>query len=367
MPAMGGHGREHPSSNQASGTQTLIHARANQARVYGVLSIASLVLACAQPLNAAPFESHSSYLSANAGHFVKDINDVDTVFYEVLKQLPKDVLLHTTENYSYFTFVDGGVEYQGNIRIEEADVNQLNFAYSVRPAPWISEPTVYYKLFKNDRAFQISKLAPDKFGINFRGLSRVFHQANVAGVRPPDGMLKDGETFLGESIDESGLQFFLVYDEVANTAIYILDESSPVTDKLESAKDESGADMKDLEVGLRSGFVFVRDRGTSRRRLVGIHAGNADRNNYFDGPFDQLPDSYEGPMSIRDMFARINPKLAEQMDKKGNFLNDAGSRAVVNPYLSYNSLSDMQPLLSCIDIAADDVTYRKCFKKFVGF
>lgn len=346
----------------------LIHARVNLARVCGVLSIASLVLACAQPLQAAPFESHSSYLSANAARFVKNINDVDMVFYEVLKRLPKDVFLHTTENYSYFTFVDGGVEYQGNIRIEEtAEINQLNFAYSVRPAPWISEPTVYYKLFKNDRAFQISKLAPDSFGIKFLGLSRVFHQANVAAVRPPDRMVKQGETFLGECLDESGLRFFLLYDEVANTALYVLNESPPVPDKLEPAKDEAGADMKGLEVGLRSGFVFVRDRETSRRRLVGIHAGNADRNNYFDGPFDQLPDSYEGPMSIRDMFTRIDPKLAGQMDKKGNFLNDSGSRAVVNPYLSYNSVSDLQPLLSCIDIAADDVTYRKCFKKFIGF
>lgn len=345
----------------------MIHARANLARVYGVLSIASLVFACAQPLNAAPFESHSTYLSANAGHFVKDINDVDAVFYEVLNRLPKDVVVHTTENYSYFTFVDGGVEYQGNIRIEESDVDQLNFAYSVRPAPWISEPTVYYKLFKNDRAFQISKLAPDKFRITFRGLRRVFHQANVANVRPPSGMLKEGETFLGESMDESGLRFFLVYDQVANTALYILNESSPVPDKLETAKDASGTDVKGLEVGLRSGFVFVRDRGTARRRLVGIHAGNAERNNYFDGPFDQLPDSFEGPMSIKDMFGKIDPKLAGQMDRKGNFLNDDGSRAVVNPYVSYEALSDLQPLLSCIEIAADDVTYRKCFKKFVGF
>ena len=37
----------------------------------------------------------------------------------------------------------------------------------------------------------------------------------------------------------------------------------------------------------------------NRQILIGAFVGNTQLNNYFDGPFDQLPDNYEGPRRRR--------------------------------------------------------------------
>ena len=75
---------------------------------------------------------------------VKDtlkIKDAVSVFSMVLDSLPDRVTVYPTENYYYFKFNYAGVQYSGNIRLENErrDQGQVHFAFAPEFSEWKSE------------------------------------------------------------------------------------------------------------------------------------------------------------------------------------------------------------------------------------
>ena len=82
------------------------------------------------------------------------------------------------------------------------------------------------------------------------------------------------------TFDESGYQFFLLFNTTGNYFTWVLNEEEIVPDELVPVDD-------DLLVGRRSGFAFWVDPAhPDRKALVAIRGANATVNNYYDGPFD---------------------------------------------------------------------------------
>ena len=70
-------------------------------------------------------------------------------------------------------------------------------------------------------------------------------------------------------------------------------------------------------IGQRTGFAYYLDDKLDRKILVGVFEGNARVNNYFDGPFDQLPDNFLEGDTLRQIILEVEPSLAGQIDRFG--------------------------------------------------
>ena len=101
----------------------------------------------------------------------------------------------------------------------------------------------------------------------------------------PDGLkLLPKERFVGRSFDESGLRFVLLYDTGTKTFLWLLDEDT-FRLKLTPLTASLGIDP-------RTFFIFHEEPDLGRRVLAGVSFQNVAANNFFDGPFDQLPDNW---------------------------------------------------------------------------
>ena len=76
---------------------------------------------------------------------------------------------------------------------------------------------------------------------------------------------------------------------------------------------------EDLLIGRRSGFAFWVDRAHDNRKvLVAIRGQDATRHDYYDGPFDQLADSYVDETGVANYVIQASP-----------------SRVSISPYYVY--------------------------------
>ena len=89
--------------------------------------------------------------------------------------------------------------------------------------------------------------------------------------------------------------------------------------------------------------------------------GNSLVNNYFDGPFDQLPDNFIKGDELKHALEAAFPSIEGQIDRFGN--SEGGqSRILVTPYIHYDAQIELQIFADCADAAGDDQeAYYRCF------
>jgi hypothetical protein len=116
-----------------------------------------------------------------------------------------------------------------------------------------------------------------------------------------------------------------------------------------------------LMIGKRTGFAFYRDHRLDRMILVGVFLGNAVLNNYFDGPFDQLPDNFIEGETLRQALLQVDPKLRGKIDRFGAWPGGE-ERYMIAPYMFYEKEQDLDYFHQC---AASKKTpardYYRCF------
>ncbi len=306
------------------------------------------------------FESHQSYIAALAEHHDFDINKSAEVLKFVMSQSSEAIRVQPTENYSYFKFTHNGLHWQGNMRIEvEKGVpDKLHFAYFVVPAPWHNEDLGSYRAFGRKDGLTIKQTGDLAYEIRFQGITRKFRLNDIRKEEIPEKVLGPAQEYLGLANDESGLRFYLVFDKTVADFAFLLDERTPVAEQFVPLKDSRA----DLLVGIRTGFVFKAEPELSRKRLVGVYSENITTNNYYDGPFDQLPDGYSGKLTIKTAFAIVDKAFSESIDDFGNFKNREGSRVVIAPYIRYSSPADFDDLAECEAFNPTSVDYRSCMR-----
>ena len=114
-------------------------------------------------------------------------------------------------------------------------------------------------------------------------------------------------------------------------------------------------------IGKRTGFAFYRDHHIDRKILIGVFEGNARINNYFDGPFDQLPDNFIEGEALRSAITDIEPRLKGRIDRFG--ISPGGSdRYMIAPYRHYRLEEDLIIFHDCAtDKAVPTELYNGCF------
>jgi hypothetical protein len=286
------------------------------------------------------------------------IEDPMAVLAFVLSSLPERVTVYPTENYYYFWFYHNATRYAGNIRLDviDRDAGKLHFAYFKDFNEWTSEPDMKYVRLDATNGVQVERLDYLKYRVTFRGRSVEFSLNNLSKVAAPASLLGPNERYLGPVFDESAIRFFLLYNSKLRVFHYILDETVPVTDELVRSE---ATDR--ILIGRRTGFAFYKDHRLDRKILIGVFDGNSRSNNYYDGPFDQLPDNFIHDESLRDAILAVEPHLKGKIDRYG-ISPDAANRYMIGPYLHYRTEQELDVFHECATSKAIPASeYYNCF------
>jgi hypothetical protein len=303
--------------------------------------------------------SNESYAEDAMRATVLEISNPMGVFAFVLGNLPDRVKVYPTENYYYFYFIHRHVRYAGNLRLDvtDRDEGKIHFTYYEDLAEWTyDDPTITHVVLDSTKGVNVEKLAALTYRVSYSGKTVVFELNDLSKVKPQPGSLGPDEAYLGPIFDESAIRFFLVFNRKLKLFHYILDESIEVADQFVriTATDH-------IQIGRRTGFAFYRDDRLNRKILIGVFAGNSEVNNYFDGPFDQLPDNFIEGEALRDAILAAEPKLAGKIDRYG-ISPDGKDRYLIGPYRRYRTEKDLLMFHTCAtDKRIPPARYYECF------
>lgn len=284
------------------------------------------------------------------------IDDPLAVFAFVFRNLPERAQIYPTENYYYFRFTHNGAPYVGNLRLAAADRDQgkLHFAYGEQPTDWRPNPKAKHVVLDSSRGVTMTKLSTTAYRVAHEGRAVTFILNDLREIKPPAGLLRPDEQLVGTVFDESAVRFFLVYNSRLKIFHYLLDETVAPTDQWVPAG-VGGV----VRIGKRTGFAFYRDG--ARNVLIGVNERNSRLNNFFDGPFDQLPENAIEGEELRSAILTGDPAVRGQIDRLGNFLDGSG-RYLIHPYLLYRSPADLAVFHRCMTAKRiADAQRPRCF------
>ena len=333
-------------------------ARIMRSLLAGTVLAAGLIAMAAATEPRPRIHTNQQFLEDLAIQNTLKTTDAVSVFKLVLDSFPDRVIVYPTENYYYFKFNYGGVSYSGNIRLEneKRDQGQVHFAFAPEFTEWGQEQPAVFKILTKSNGVSIERLNALSYRVSHGTKSVVFDLNDLSHVKPPRDAMSRDERFIGPIFDESGVRFLLVYNQKLKAFHYLLDETitpnesftpSPSTDR--------------ILIGKRTGFAFYRDHKLNRKILIGVFEGNSRVNNYYDGPFDQLPDNFIEGDSLRNAILDVAPYLRGRIDRYGSSF-DGETRYMIAPYTHYAAEDDLLMFHRCAeskDVPANQ--YHLCF------
>jgi len=305
-----------------------------------LLFVASLALAAEK---VPKLQTNQAYVEQLLLPGTLQIDDDLSVLSFVLNNLPDAVMVYPSENYYYFNFLHGGVSYSGNLRLDasDRDTGKIHFAYFTTNNDWGGNLRKILKTYSLEEGVKVEAVERLKYRVTFRGRSVLFKLNDLAQVQPPTNIMGTGETYIGPVFDESALQFFLIYNRPVKIFHYVLNQLKMVPDIL--VPDET---RPRIVVAQRSGFAFYQDHLKKRLILIGVYEHNAALNNYFDGPFDQLPDNFIKGDMLKEALIDQSPGRAGTIDRYGK-APDGNRRISISPYLDYLSRDELYGFDDC--------------------
>lgn len=273
-----------------------------------------------------------------------DDTDMNTVLALVLDKTLEVMTVYPTEGYYYFWFYHRGNLIRGNLRFsyDLVDKGQVSFAYYYDiEGKGGSESKINHKIYSSKDGLKLIRLSPKKYQLSYQGIQKTV----VLNIPSSDyqTISIDKEVSLGDMQDESGVVFTFIFNHATKQFYYLLDGSRDY---------EYYYDLSPhVSVGARTGFVYFHDnsRVQSRKVLVGVANRNSELNNFYDGPFDQLPDHNLGHTKFKDYIAQAYPYFEGKVDSHGNFLDSESSRVAVDNYVHYEDFKVFKYLEQCHD------------------
>ena len=271
-----------------------------------------------------------------------NLEDPESVFQHVFLALDSAVLVYPTENYYYFVLNVQGKPIWGNLHLPPAsrDAGLIDFAYwEFKDHPDLeNDKSVHYRQFGLKDGLVIKKLTELQYQVSYRGKNVLFTLNHIPQTPPKNFSLRADEVFTQKTFDESGYSFFLIRNMMPPSFSFVLNDEFDLPEPLVPVH-------KGFWLGKNSGFLFYENPEDHRKTLVGVKADNAERNNYYDGPFDQLADNYVQGNEFREAILGVYPALAGKIDKYGQFLDRAGARLAISPYQTYQKPEELYDII----------------------
>ncbi len=280
-----------------------------------------------------------------------DLENVDAVFWHIFSQLPADVVVYPTENYYYFVLYANHRQVWGNMRLPiwQSDEGVLSFAYfefTDFPGESYSRFTKH-KMYGPGEGVTIKKTGHFTYQVTYKERSVVFRLNQIAQDPPRLFPLASDEAFVQRTFDESGFQFFLLFNTTRNYFFWALNEEAPVPDDLQPL-------TEDLLLGQISGFAFWVDKAHGNRKiLVSTSRSHGTRNDYFDGPFDQSADNYAEETKFQKYIELAYPYTKGNIDKYGNLIKLESQRVGITAYYLHSSRVHLLEFMNRVKKADD--------------
>lgn len=294
-----------------------------------------------------PIERDRGFLSNDAfisGLFTGlHLDSAQEIFDYVYGQLGSEVTVYPSENYYYFRFTAAGKTITGSLHLllNNPDTMSVGLGYVHKIEDKHRQQNYAMpgeSLYLKDGDGQVEMELVDDFTcrVQYRGKEVLFHLYH-GGMEPPQkAQLTDDEEYVGPSFDESGLQFYLLYNRAKKCLYWILNEDVFVPEAFARIHPR-------VVIGDRTQFAFYLDSALNRKLLIGVEGRNVMHNNWYDGPFDQLPDNYvrTGDLEILPYLEAHYPHYKGNMNKHGQFIDRPGTRVPVAPYRIYWTYEDL--------------------------
>lgn len=282
------------------------------------------------------------------------------LFELVFSQLDNEVAVYPSENYYYFELPLNGKILAGNIGLSahQIDEGKIYFAHYEKSDKFSPIDTILKfggRYFDKNDGVNVTKADEFKYSITYKEKTVVFN-LNKININPPKkAKLMLDEIFIGPNFDESGIKFFLIYNNQTNRFYWILNEEGFVPETLLNFGNG-------ILIGERTQFAFYNDSANNRKLLIGVYGVNALNNNWYDGPFDQLPDNYikKGDIEIKNYLEKVYPALKDKIDKYGHFLDNIENRVAINPYLIYFYAEELLNQISYCQSSMTDSEFYTC-------
>ncbi|RLD93898.1 MAG: hypothetical protein DRI93_04695 [Aquificota bacterium] len=286
-----------------------------------------------------------------------DLNNPMTVFETIFSRLDEEVVIYPTENYYYFQIHASGKTIWGNLRLDACDRDEgiIHIGYFE-----YDENGNYQDMEGKEKAISakdgvlVKRLGPFSYSVSYMGKRVIFRLNNVWDRDPQKAQLRKTEVFVGPIFDESGLKFFLLFDKREKHFLYMLNEEGYVPESFIPLGE-------DVVLGRRTGFAFFDDKRHKRKILIGVHGRSVDRNNWYDGPFDQLPDNYVERTKISRYLEEAYPFARGNIDKFGGYLTQKEARIPIFSYTVYYREEDLLELVrSCRSSKSEEGQFYSC-------
>ncbi len=287
-----------------------------------------------------------------------DTQNLEETLDFVFSSLPDKVKVYPTENYYYFSFFWKGYEFTGNMRLAARDRDKgiLHFAYFPAANNSSADGEMHYRALSARDGVKVTKISELVYNVTLKNRVVTFYLNDLRDVKPPLDIIGKDEVYIGPIYDESGIQLYLLYNKKHKIFHYILNQKAPLLDLLQPI-----AETSRIEIGRRTGFAFYKDKYMDRKILIGVHRDNTIANNYFDGPFDQLPDNFLKNDTLKNAISDSDPSTKGKIDNFGYF-NSGEGRYLISPYIQYEHPGDMLFYHQCAareGLGRDQ--YYKCF------
>jgi hypothetical protein len=324
-----------------------------------VVVVATVSVAGAQQSDLPHIETIDGIVDNMMRTYELDIKDTSAVLDFIFGGLPDQVKVYPTENYFYFRFIHNGLQYAGNFHLDTLirDEGKIQFGYYEELAPWKPEGIGIerYIVLDASHGVRVERIAPLVYRVTYKGKSVVFELNDLSRVKPPAEAMRPDEKFLGPIFDESAIRFFLVFNTKLKIFHYVLDETVKVHEEFFNL---SGTDR--ILIGKRTGFAFYRDYKLQRKILIGVYWLNSALNNYYDGPFDQLPDNFIKGEELREAIIASDSTAKGKIGRLGHY-PDQESRFGIHPYMLYKQTRELLRFDRCAKSQMKAAIYYRCF------
>ncbi len=268
----------------------------------------------------------------------RQVNPQDSiaVFRYVYSRLPDSVTVYPSENYFYMKFTLAGRPYDCALMLFPNDRKQglVRFGYIERLEERVRGALLPMRggwaNLDPGNGMHVEKVDRFRYRLTYDDKSVLFTLHVDSTLRPRKILLTSDEEYVGPSFDESGLQFFLLFNRAEKKLYWVLNDEAFVPEEFIPFG-------SDVVIGVRTGFAFYKDTINKRHILIGVEGFNVMQNNWFDGPFDQMPDNYveAGLLSVKRYLVAAYGIEENRIDSFGVFVRTPGSRIPVAPYRVY--------------------------------
>jgi len=288
-----------------------------------------------------------------------DFSDKDAVITALFRAKTQGFTVYPSEGYYYFTFINAGERIKGNFRfdVQEREKGLFSFIYykELAYAQEGTDEAQYFLLGQEGDGFKLVKRSDFEYEIQFENFKIPVHIYAAARELAAPKNIAGKEEYIGPIFDESGTRFDLVFDHANNKFLYVLNTTYGYNESYSTVDSD-----KIILIGTRSRFAYYNDIKNNRYVLIGVNLQNIEDNNYYDGPFDQLPDSFVDPKHLQALIEKYQPKTVGLIGNYGNFLYEEDTRFAIAPYLEYQTSGELLEYTVCNEVAGKRSELNNC-------